>query len=364
MQPCSLIPQMFVLAALLGNPVFAAEIMPRVGGTRLHDLVALGDARVTEDARQGVAVAILENPDEEQAGELLLGAGAALFVAKVAPWIITSTPAIYQFASSVGGLENLADFAWNIGEEIHDWIKPPTVYAPTIGDSVLGSTWATTNSGTLPENGTSTSSGSSSGNELVQGGFLAATSDLAFWPEWEGAIAGLSSFGPIIAPSDSPSGAAFGLIHTGFGEASDQGRIEQTIISPRTSAATFTAQFNFVTTEFPGFLGSQFNDSYVIELVHVQSGATKEIARFEGALNQIFSESDINTAKHIQFNNGLPVEILDRADTGAGQTGWQTVSQGGINLLKGQQYLVRFRVNDIGDRIYDSALLIQRASLR
>jgi len=199
-------------------------------------------------------------------------------------------------------------------------------------------------------------------HELVLGGTLASVADLDHW-ETKGALAGLSSFGPIQAPN-SDAGSHFGLIHTGFGEASAEGRLDQTFISPRTSAATFAVRYNFVTTEFPEWLGSEFNDSFFIELVHVQTGAAKVLAKFEGSLNQIFSESDINSWRHVQFSGGLPFQILDRADTGAGQTGWTTTSKGNLYLYQGGLYKVQIRVNDVTDEIWDSALLIDKVSLR
>lgn len=198
--------------------------------------------------------------------------------------------------------------------------------------------------------------------EMVKGGSLVAAYDLDHW-EAKGALAGLSSFGPIQAPN-SDAGSHFGLIHTGLGDASAEGHLDQTFISPRTSAATFAVRYNFVTTEFPEWLASVYNDSFFIELVHVQTGATKVLAKFEGSLNQIFSENDINSWKHVQFSGGLPFQILDMADTGAGQTGWITTSKGNLNLSQGSLYKVQIRVNDVTDEIWDSALLIDKVSLR
>ena len=278
---------------------------------------------------------------------------------------------VWDESNTLGGsiIEGLAADAGSFDDTfggLHAGSTPISTVFFGEGDFTLG-TNPFTSSNVFTLNPTSGFLGDSSGgvaSELVHGGTLAAASDVFHWPVREGAIAGLTNFGPIDRPSNS-AGGRFGLIHTGLGAASDQGLLEQTITAPRTASATFTARFNFVTTEFPEFLGSEFNDSYVIEMVHLQTGATKELARFEGSLNQIFSESDKSTWRHVQFQSGtLPYEVLDQAASGAGQTGWQNVSSSGINLQQGQNYLIRFRVNDVGDKVWDSALLIDRASLR
>jgi len=189
--------------------------------------------------------------------------------------------------------------------------------------------------------------------QLIRGGNLGSLFDLDFWANTQGALAGLSNFGPILSPDSA--GGRFGLIHTGLGSASSEGRIDQLVISPRTAAATFKVQYNFVTTEFPQFLGTQFNDTFSVTITDVSSGASKTLVSFGGELNKLFSPGD-------PVVQGLPSNILDH--TAGGQTGWQVKSLSNLHLKQGGRYLVQFRVNDVGDAVFDSALLINKASLR
>ena len=193
-------------------------------------------------------------------------------------------------------------------------------------------------------------------SELVKGGEFSTSSDLVYWTEKSNAEAGYSSFGSISYPGAS-SDQLFGFVHTGLGATSDQGSMLQTVLPIKNSSAVFTARYNFVTTEFPQFLGSQFNDSFVIKIEDIESGATKVLASFSGSLNTLFDPND-------PVVQNLPAEFLDMVASGGGQTDWVTESSDQIALKSGGKYRIYIDVKDVGDKIYDSALLIDKVSLR
>ena len=193
-------------------------------------------------------------------------------------------------------------------------------------------------------------------SELVKGGEFSTSADLDHWTEKSNAKAGYSSFGSISYPGVS-SDQRFGFVHTGLGANSDQGFMLQTVLPLKSSSAVFNARYNFVTTEFPQFLGSQYNDSFVIKIEDIASGATKVLASFSGSLNTLFDAND-------PVIQNLPAQFLDMVASGGGQTGWVTKSSDQIALKSGGKYRIYIDVQDVGDKIYDSALLIDKVSLR
>ncbi len=376
----------------LAGPVQAREVRTaEAAQDRLAEFIGMGDVRYDARAADGAPVVAVADPEDIEAGEAVIGGvSAALFLWQMyktwhpelsdeGVWERVGQTAVAALGTAGGphggavpapqqqiepGSSLLADdveAARQLAQDVtalRGWAAEATIgwIVAQSPDSATEVTILSTHGGL--------EGGQTSSTELVAGGKMAAVADLSRWATREGAIAALSTFGPIDRPANS-AGGRFGLIHTGLGDASAQGLIEQTIVAPHTRSATFAARYNFVTTEFPEYLGTEFNDSFIVELVHLQTGATEVLARFEGSLNQIFSESDQDTWRHVQFQSGtLPHQILDEAASGAGQTGWITATRGGINLQRGERYLVRFRVNDVGDRIFDSALLIDKASLR
>lgn len=190
--------------------------------------------------------------------------------------------------------------------------------------------------------------------DFVVGGEFEKSSYLKYWDN-HNAKSGYSSFGEI-KPIKYSEDKRFGFIHTGYGAENNRGYISQNIIPYKSTNATFTARYNFVTTEFPDFLGSQFNDSFVIKIQDVSSGKTKTLVSFEGSLNELFDWND-------PVVQDLPSNYLDNAEWGGGQTGWTIKSQK-VYLKSGGKYKIYADVRDVGDRIFDSALLIDKISLR
>lgn len=191
--------------------------------------------------------------------------------------------------------------------------------------------------------------------DLIKYGEFTRPFYLDHWSN-ENAESGYSSFGEITSSSSSKD-KRFGFIHTGLGSEKNMGYISQDIIPYKASSAVFNVRYNFVTTEYPQWLGSQYNDSFVIKIEDISTGQTKEIARFNGSLNQLFDEND-------PIVQNLPSEFLDSASSGGGQTGWITKSSDKLYLKSGGMYRIYAEVRDVGDRIVDSALLIDKVSLQ
>ena len=368
-----------VSCAMISNSVvIAAASMNQ--SSRINDMIASGDIVVDQNLDSDIGLSVLENPEDVDAGEpitlsvialaLLYSAahnavesGMLAVIDKGIEEKANSEPESdlieYLKIAGVAGGEGIID-SLN-PKELFGYLPKVKTYLNILGNmpeytlSVINDYYVIANY--LYNNLTSQPPSTiQSLSELVKGGEFSTSSDLAYWTEKSNAKAGYSSFGSISYPGAS-SDQLFGFVHTGLGATSDQGSMLQTVLPIKNSSAVFTARYNFVTTEFPQFLGSQFNDSFVIKIEDIESGATKVLASFSGSLNTLFDPND-------PVVQNLPAEFLDMVASGGGQTGWVTESSDQIALKANGKYRIYIDVRDVGDKIYDSALLIDKVSLR
>jgi|GEM_PF-6750228 len=183
----------------------------------------------------------------------------------------------------------------------------------------------------------------SNSNELLKNAEFA--NDLSDWQHENAFVS--SSFGPIVADHYSSLDNSFAVAHTGWGDQSTRGYLEQPVNVPMSRTGAFSMLYNFVTTEYPTFQGSEFNDYFKLTL--------------SGPSGELVTKIDYLNSSNFQSVSGLPASILDQ--TTGGQTGWLFFNQSGL-LLKQGIYKLRIEVNDVTDPIYDSAILVDRASLR
>lgn len=163
-----------------------------------------------------------------------------------------------------------------------------------------------------------------------------------------------SQFGPIVASAQSADGV-FAAVHTGWSYTNDHGFIEQQVTVPMARNAVFSMLYNFVSAEYPVWVGTEFNDRFEVTIQGPSGEKTFDIAQF------------LNTS---QFSavSGLPEGVMDgwpvfQTPVTGGQTGWQTMNSGSLALKNGV-YRLRIEVNDVTDDIVDSAILVDRVSLK
>jgi hypothetical protein len=139
----------------------------------------------------------------------------------------------------------------------------------------------------------------------------------------------------------------FGFASSGPDNAVVETRIQQSFtIQPGVTSFRISFDYNFVTEEYPEYVGSIFNDRLNISLL-TPAGTTVPLA-FESVNSSVFSP-----VGGINFPGG---------DNTVGQTGWKTATANvPVTLGPGTYRLV---VRDEGDGIYDSNALLDSVRFR
>ncbi len=176
------------------------------------------------------------------------------------------------------------------------------------------------------------------GTELQNGDFALGT--LAAWDVvGDGrVISRLGDQSPVV-------GNAMGIVSTGLGYTLNTGEINQVVCVP-IGATTLALNYNFFSEEFLEWCGSGFQDFFQVSVIAADETETVLF------LIEIDDMCDDVTPAGIQFDQG---PLGD--DAGVYRTGWRALS---LNIAPwaGQTVTLRFAAGDIGDSIFDSAILI------
>jgi len=176
------------------------------------------------------------------------------------------------------------------------------------------------------------------GTELQNGNFELGT--LAAWD-----VAGDGRVISRLGDQSPIDGNAMGIVSTGLGYTLNTGEINQVVCVPA-GATTLALHYNFFSEEFLEWCGSGFQDFFQVSVI--------DEAEIETVIFYIEIDDmcDDVVPAGIQFDQG---PLGD--DAGVYRTGWRALSLG-IGAWAGQTVRLRFAAGDIGDSIYDSAILI------
>lgn len=138
-------------------------------------------------------------------------------------------------------------------------------------------------------------------------------------------------------------GTRMGLVSTGLGFTVSSGSLEQKACIPA-SATTIEFDWNFISEEFREYCGSIYQDFFSVDLI-ADNGATMNVFR-----------------RKVDDVCGATFQVPFSFDQGdAWSTGWSTESAD-ISAFAaangGKSVTVRFSAGDVGDSIYDTAILI------
>ncbi|MCB1872846.1 MAG: hypothetical protein KDI49_12735 [Gammaproteobacteria bacterium] len=179
------------------------------------------------------------------------------------------------------------------------------------------------------------------GDQLQDGGFESGA--LGTWSaQGDGRV--VSQLGTF-APTE---GSYSGLISTGLGFTTDSGSVSQSACIPA-NAATITFDWNFTSEEFQEWCGSIYQDFFRVDLVS-SNGATT---------NLLYRKVDDLCA------STSPVSFsFDQGD--AWSTGWRSQSvdiSAFAAANAGKSAELKFSAGDVGDSIYDTAILIDNVQI-
>ena len=154
------------------------------------------------------------------------------------------------------------------------------------------------------------------------------------------------SFGNSFGSITAPNGARIAALNNAD--------VAQTVMQREITLPTGTKQVtvslmaNFVTNEYPQYVGSEFNDKSIIE-IKTGSGNVYQAVLFNKELNSANFQSVTN----------LPSPM----SPSGGQTGFENVSKT-INVANGGNLTITVKTTNVGDTAYPSATLINNTNVK
>jgi hypothetical protein len=193
-----------------------------------------------------------------------------------------------------------------------------------------------------------------SNNKLMYGTTLANGSfefGLNGWSK-EGDGRNISQLGSL-----SPlTGSRMGIISTGLGFTTSSGSLFQSFTVPG-DKSTLHLQWNFLSEEFLEYIGSQFQDQFQVVIVD-DSGA--EHILFSKTIDEMAADFSATKDLQGQLLAMSPGIVFDQGDVS--MTDFKD-SDFDISDFKGKCVTLILRCTDVGDSIYDTAVLIDNISL-
>jgi hypothetical protein len=144
-----------------------------------------------------------------------------------------------------------------------------------------------------------------------------------------------------------PTGTYMGIISTGLGFTTTSGSLSQTLCLGAETQISY--RWNFQSEEFLEFVGSMFQDSFLVTLVDVDDPNNRVIVQQD----TIDSLGSSVTKVANSFDQG-----------GVYATGWRTTTFTIPAALRGKRVRLTFSATDVGDSIYDTAVLLDDIKLQ
>ena len=150
---------------------------------------------------------------------------------------------------------------------------------------------------------------------------------------------------------NAPQGTYMGIISTGLGYTTSSGSISQCMTVDNTQS-TLTIRWNFLSEEFLEWINTQFQDYFRIVLT--KQDGTEEIL-FSKTIDEMaamFGATQQNPGQLIAVSPNI---VFDQG--GVYMTDWYT-STFDITTYRGQIIVIKLVCGDVGDSIYDTAILL------
>jgi hypothetical protein len=148
-------------------------------------------------------------------------------------------------------------------------------------------------------------------------------------------------------------GKFMAIISTGLGFTTTSGAIYQTLHVPE-KATTLRVHWNFLSEEFLEWIGTQFQDRFTVSVIPA-GGSAKTL--FERTIDDIAAEANCTSEGGSECSLVLvsPEIVFDQGDVY--MTGWRTLELN-MKSYQGQLITLVFSASDVGDSIYDTAILL------
>jgi hypothetical protein len=148
---------------------------------------------------------------------------------------------------------------------------------------------------------------------------------------------------------DPTQGSFMGIISTGLGFTTSSGSISQGICIPA-GKTTLSFKYNFLSEEFMKYCNSSYQDYFAVS---IDSG-NGSVTLLSKNIDDLCGE--VSQAIGIHFDRPL-WEPGDTTEDGVWMTGWTTVTLD-ISAYAGKSVTITFACGDVGDSVFDTAVLL------
>jgi len=163
---------------------------------------------------------------------------------------------------------------------------------------------------------------------------------------------------------DTGEGLYMGIISTGLGYTTETGSISQTFTVPN-NANTLDLEWNFLSEEFCEYIGSSYQDWFEVVLKSEDFGEEILLSRSVDGIAAEFGASGPTEDNPEGLPGSLtgvsPDVVFDQG--GVFMTGWQSESFS-ISSYRNKCVTLTLRSSDVGDSIYDTAILLDDIAIK
>lgn len=156
--------------------------------------------------------------------------------------------------------------------------------------------------------------------------------------------------------SINPFGSYEGIISTGLGYTTATGQISQSFKVGNTQS-TLKIKWNFLSEEFLEYINSQYQDYFVIS---IKTNDGTEVVLLSKTIDNIAADFGATKESAGSLIPVSPEIVFDRG--GVFKTDWIT-STFDISAYRGKSITLILKAGDVGDSIYDSAILLDEITV-
>lgn len=152
-------------------------------------------------------------------------------------------------------------------------------------------------------------------------------------------------------------GSYMGIISTGLGFTTTSGSLSQ-CVKVLDTQSSLVLKWNFLSEEFLEYINSQFQDYFQVSVV--KSDGTRQVL-FRKTIDNLAAQFGATKEDPGQLIQVSPSIVFDRG--GVYMTDWQSLTLD-ITAYRGQTITIEVEAGDVGDSIYDTAILLDEMKIQ